>query len=85
MRNELVAHTNMTAATIYHDSKRANQFGLRTRYFRNCEAGGVEWMYAVDYASGERRWYGFNAIPNATIEKLIKSGMPLERVPTINS
>ena len=51
--------------------------GLRTRYFRNGRHGGVEWIYAVDFAAGYDRWYGFGMGPDKTIADLIASGMKL--------
>lgn len=45
--------------TIYTDN--GANLNLRTRYFRDGAHGGIEWMYAVDYAAGERRWYGYGA------------------------
>lgn len=63
---------------IYHDNGAA--FGRRTRFFRNSEGGGVEWMYGADYANGDRRWYAFGAVPDATIEKLKDGGMFLSRL-----
>jgi len=64
------------AQDIYQDN--AAELGLRTRLFRNAVGGGVEWMYAVDHAAGDRRWYGFGACGESpTIESLIESGMSL--------
>jgi len=65
---------------IYHDNGAA--FGRRTRFFRNAPLGGVEWMYAVDWANGDRRWYGFGMSPDNSIEKLKQSGMFLSRLDT---
>lgn len=62
---------------IYTDNGAA--FGNRTRLFRNTN-GGVEWMYAVDYASGHDRWYGFGMQPNNSIDKLKSNGMFLSRL-----
>lgn len=68
----------MATKDIYHDNGAA--FGRRTRFFRDCENGGVEWMYAVDYANGDNRWYAFLAVPGATIAKLKADGMFLSRL-----
>lgn len=58
---------------IYTDNGAA--LGLRTRIFRPCADGhGFEWQYAVDHASGCRRWFFFGAGgPNATIETMRQS------------
>ena len=37
----------------------AERLNARTRYFRDAEGGGVEWIFAVDHAAGHDRWYGF--------------------------
>lgn len=59
---------------IYTDN--GASLGRRTRLFRNCASGnGVEWMYAVDHAGGDDRWYGFHAAAGGTIESMIKAGM----------
>lgn len=63
---------------IYHDNGAAK--GRRTRFFRDAAGGGVEWIYGADYANGDRRWYAFNVMPDATIEKLKASGMFLSRL-----
>ena len=66
-------------AQIYHDNGAA--FGNRTRVFRECENGkGVEWMYAVDWAAGHRRWYGFGMSADNSIESLKSDGMFLSRI-----
>ena len=75
-RDHQTGDTTMT--TIYHDNGAA--FGNRTRVFRAGAHGGVEWMYGVDYANGDKRWYGFGAVPDATIEKLKANGMFLSRM-----
>lgn len=64
---------------VYHDNGRA--FGNRTRVFRDAAGGGVEWMYGVDYANGDSRWYAFNGYrgPANTIETLKRDGMFLSR------
>jgi len=64
-------------AHIYSDNGAAQ--GRRTRLFRDC-SGGVEWMYGVDYAGGDTRWYGFGMTPNNSIKKLQADGMFLSRV-----
>ena len=52
--------------------------GLRTRLFRNCANGkGVEWMYAVDWAAGHDRWFGFGMSDGLTVEDMIKDGWEL--------
>lgn len=58
---------------IYHDHG-ANH-GRRTRLFRNGQHGGVEWMYAVDHAGGDDRWYGYGHASNIT--ELQRTGMDL--------
>lgn len=64
---------------IYHDNGAA--FGRRTRFFRNSPLGGVEWMYGVDYANGDRRWYGYMSTGfHETIASLKASGMFLSRL-----
>lgn len=63
-------------SVIYSDNGASK--GLRTRIFRDCLNGnGVEWMYAVDYASGHDRWYGFGALPNNSIDKMKNNGYDL--------
>lgn len=62
---------------IYHDNGRA--FGRRTRFFRDTE-GGVEWLYAVDYATGCKRWYAFHPGAGKSIDDLKRSGMFLSRL-----
>ena len=63
---------------IYQDNGAA--FGRRTRVFRNGLHGGVEWMYAVDYANGDRRWYGYLLTGgHETIASLQADGMFLSR------
>jgi len=64
---------------IYHDNGAA--FGRRTRFFRNADIGGVEWMYGVDYANGDQRWYGYMSTGfHETISSLKASGMFLSRL-----
>jgi len=63
---------------IYQDNGAAR--GFRTRMFRDGQNGGVEWMYAVDYCNGDKRWYGYGMEPNLTIRKLIDNGMYLVRL-----
>lgn len=46
--------------TIYTDNGASR--GCRTRYFRDAEGGGVEWIYAVDHAGPAPRWCGFMPI-----------------------
>lgn len=59
-------------------------FGRRTRVFRNAPCGGVEWMYAVDFANGDDRWYGYLATGgHETIGSLVASGVDL--VPFVES
>lgn len=63
---------------VFHDNGAA--FGRRTRVFRDCQTGrGVEWMYAVDYASGNTRWYGFHPAGAGSIHTLQQGGMFLSR------
>lgn len=52
--------------------------GMRTRLFRGCVNGGVEWMYAVDWAAGYDRWFGFGMSPGNSIEKMIADGFDLK-------
>ena len=61
---------------VYSDNGRA--FGNRTRVFRECEHGGLEWMYGVDYASGDDRWYCF--YPADSIAQAKAQGMFLSRI-----
>ena len=64
---------------IYHDNGAA--FGRRTRMFRDCQTGGVEWMYGVDFANGCTRWYGYLATGKAeTVATLKDAGMFLSRL-----
>lgn len=64
---------------IYHDNGAA--FGRRTRFFRNADIGGVEWMYGVDYANGDRGWVLYMATGfHETIASLKASGMFLSRL-----
>jgi hypothetical protein len=61
---------------IYSDN--GGQIGNRTRLFRDCIGShGVEWMYAVDYAGGSRRWFGLLCYEGQTIEKMQRDGMNL--------
>ena len=54
--------------------------GLRTRLFRDCQNGrGVEWMYAVDWAAGHDRWFGFGMSDGNSIAKMMADGWPLEK------
>ncbi len=69
--------TATTAIEIYHDNGRA--FGRRTRFFRDTE-GGVEWMYGVDYANGDNRWYAFHAGAGSSIDEMKRAGMFLSRL-----
>ena len=52
--------------------------GLRTRLFRNGKHGGVEWMYAVDWAAGYNRWFAYGMASGNSIEKMISEGWPLK-------
>ena len=67
---------------IYHDNGASR--GLRTRVFRDAEDGGVEWMYAADYASTDsefHRWYHFGPAWNGNIKSLIlNQGLFLSRL-----
>ena len=67
--------TTSKNGAIYSDDGPAR--GCRTRYFRDSAYGGVEWMFAVDYASGNRRWYGFGMNPNNSIAKMTVEGFTL--------
>ena len=69
--------TATTAIEIYHDNGRA--LGRRTRFFRDTE-GGVEWMYGVDYANGDNRWYAFHAGAGRSIDEMKRAGMFLSRL-----
>lgn len=62
---------------IYTDNGAAN--GLRTRLFRNTD-GGVEWIYAADYAAGSDRWFFFHPGAGRSIEDLKRNGMFLSRL-----
>jgi hypothetical protein len=64
---------------IYHDNGAA--FGRRTRFFRNADIGGVEWIYGVDYANGDRGWMIYMATGfHETIASLKAGGMFLSRL-----
>ena len=64
-------------ATIFTDNG-ANRIGARTRYFRDAQNGGVEWMFAVDHAAGHDRWYGFGPAGDSDIAAMRANGMHLE-------
>lgn len=64
-------------AEIYHDNGSA--FGRRTRVFRDTD-GGVEWMYAVDYAGGSDRWFFFHPGAGQSIDAMKRGGMFLSRL-----
>jgi len=64
---------------IYHDDGAIH--GRRTRYFRNATCGGVEWVYAEDYANGDTHWRMYHTPPGTTIEKLRANGAMLSRRP----
>lgn len=61
---------------VYQDNN--HEFGLETRVFRDTE-GGVEWMYAANYAQGDRRWYFFLPGAGESVEELKRGGMILSR------
>lgn len=64
---------------IFHDNGAA--FGRRTRFFRDCATGGVEWMYGVDYSNGCNRWYCFHpAAMTGTVKSIKAGGMFLSRL-----
>lgn len=63
---------------IYQDNGAAR--GMRTRMFRDCANGGVEWMYGVDYCNGDKRWYGYGMEKGLSIRKLMNDGMVLVRL-----
>lgn len=64
---------------IYTDNGAA--YGRRTRYFRNCDGGGVEWIYAVDFEGPAPRWYGYLSTGGwETVTSLMASGMDIEPV-----
>lgn len=66
---------------IYHDNGAA--FGRLTRFFRNGPQGGVEWIYGVDYANGDRNWLMYLSTGgHETIASLKISGMFLSRLDT---
>ncbi len=75
---EHVVDATCSHGAIYTDKGAEN--GARTRLFRNCSGGqGVEWIYAVDHAGPNPRWYGFLATGGAhSVASLIQGGMPLE-------
>ena len=61
---------------IYTDA--GASIGLRTRLFRDCANGrGVEWMYAVDWAAGHDRWFGFGMSEGQSIKKMMSDGWDL--------
>lgn len=62
---------------IYTDNGAA--FMRRTRVFRNTGTGSTEWMYAVDYANGDKRWYAYGMQPR-TVEQLNADGMGLTKL-----
>ena len=64
-------------ATIFTDNG-ADRIGGRTRYFRDAQNGGVEWMFAVDHAAGHDRWYGFGPAGDSDIAAMRANGMHLE-------
>ena len=65
-------------AQIYSDN--GGLRGCRTRLFRDCQNGlGVEWMYAVDWAAGHDRWFGFFVAQGNSVAKMLKDGWPLEQ------
>lgn len=66
------------ATSIYHDNGAA--FGRRTRFFRDCETGGVEWLYAVDWCGPAPRWYTFHPGNGVNIACLKDNGMFLSRL-----
>lgn len=59
---------------IYTDNGAAK--GLRTRLFRNSD-GGVEWMYAADYAAGSVRWFFFHPGAGRSVEEMMARGYDL--------
>jgi hypothetical protein len=63
---------------IYHDNGAA--FGRRTRFFRDCATGGVEWIYAVEYAGGATCWKTFYPGSGLHIAGLKDGGMFLSRL-----
>lgn len=60
---------------IYTDNGAVN--GLRTRLFRNAD-GGVEWIYAADYAAGSDRWFFYHPGAGRAVEQMIAKGVRLE-------
>ncbi len=62
---------------IYSDNGAAQ--GNRTRLFRNTDAGTVEWMFGVDYASGSFRWYAFG-MGKDSVQEMQARGCWLSRV-----
>lgn len=60
---------------IYSDN--GASLGLRTRLFRNIE-GGVEWIYAVDYMAGDRRWFFYHPGVGRSVEDMIAKGIRLQ-------
>ena len=68
----------MSAAFIYSDD--GGSKGRRTRLFRDCaNCLGVEWIYAVDWAAGHDRWFGFGMAENYSIRKMQKDGYVLTK------
>jgi hypothetical protein len=56
----------------------AERLNARTRYFRDAQGAGVEWIFAVDHATGHDRWYGFGPAGDRDIATLRAEGMYLE-------
>ena len=58
---------------------RGAERGARTRLFRDCANGnGVEWIYAVDFAAGHDRWFGWGMASGESIERMRREGFKLE-------
>lgn len=65
----------MTTSTPIFQENRV-PFNLKTRVFRDVP-GGVEWMYGVDYANGDTRWYTFHPGVGSSIAEMQSNGMSL--------
>jgi hypothetical protein len=68
----------MTA--IYSDNGSAR--GMRTRYFRE-HAGALEWIYAVDHAGPNPRWYGASFA--RSIAEMERNGYTMTALEPINA
>ena len=58
---------------IYADD--GDSKGSLTRLFRRAEGGFIEWMFEVDYAQGDDRWFFF--APHKTLQSMLDAGYNL--------